>query len=215
MTKADEENVRVRFDRLAAEWDSNPQRVALARAVADAICASVPLSPDMKAMDFGAGTGLLTLALLPHVRQMTAVDTSPEMLRVLTEKAKALPVGAIQTLTCDLSRARPPVEDLDLMVSSMVLHHVQDVPALLQRLRPCMRRGGWVAVADLDTEDGSFHPDRTGVYHNGFARETVCEWLRQAGFPIPVACDAHRLSRPAADGTSRIYPVFLVVAQAG
>ena len=61
MTRQDEDEVRGRFDRVAAEWDSNPDRVALAGAVAKAIRKAVPLRADMCTLDFGAGTGLLTL----------------------------------------------------------------------------------------------------------------------------------------------------------
>ena len=73
-----------------------------------------------------------------------------------------------------------PVSGLDLVVSSMVLHHLPDVAAAFRRLRACLSVGGWIAVADLDAEDGSFHSDRTGVFHNGFDRQTVLEWLAQA-----------------------------------
>jgi len=68
--------VRARFDRAAAEWDANPARVALARAVAEAIRKAVPLRPDMNVLDFGAGTGLVTLGLLSSVGRLTAVDAS-------------------------------------------------------------------------------------------------------------------------------------------
>ena len=64
MTTGPVDEVRARFDRVAGEWDANPARVALARAVTEAIRASVPLRPDMAVMDFGAGTGLVTLGLL-------------------------------------------------------------------------------------------------------------------------------------------------------
>jgi len=78
--------VRTRFDRLAAEWDANPGRVAIAKAVTAAIRNAVTLRPDMVAMDFGAGTGLVTLGLLSDVGSLTAVDASGEMLRLLDEK---------------------------------------------------------------------------------------------------------------------------------
>jgi ubiquinone/menaquinone biosynthesis C-methylase UbiE len=65
----------------------------LARAVVDAIRAAVPLREEMQAMDFGAGTGLVTLGLLSGVRSVTAVDASCEMLRVLEEKLHSMRIG--------------------------------------------------------------------------------------------------------------------------
>jgi ubiquinone/menaquinone biosynthesis C-methylase UbiE len=207
--------VRERFDLLAAGWDANTGRVALARAVAEAIRNAVPLRPDMKAMDFGSGTGLVTLALLPDVAGITAVDTSGEMLKVLDEKLKALGIATVHTMLSDMNKAPLPGPEFDLIVSSMVLHHIPEVPQTIRRLRSCLRPGGWMALADLESEDGTFHADSTGVYHHGFDPEQVCRWLREAGFTDITAREAHRLVRPSPDGGSRAYPVFLVTGRAG
>lgn len=214
MTTSGIQQNRARFDRLAAKWDSNPSRVALARAVADAIRKSIPLRPDMKVMDFGAGTGLVTLALLPDVAGITAMDTSGEMLQVLDGKLNALGITNVHTMLSETDKAPLPVSEFDLIVSSMVLHHIPDVPQIIRRLRPCLRTGGWIALADLESEDGTFHADPTGVYHHGFDPEQVCRWLQDAGFTNTTAREAHRMVRPSPDGESRSYPVFLVTARA-
>jgi len=213
MTSAADEN-RARFDRMAAEWDGNPMRVNLARAVVNTIRATVPLHAEMRALDFGAGTGLVTLGLLPCVAEVTAVDASAEMLRVLDEKLRAQHISQVQTLSCDISRTPLPANQFDLVVSSMVLHHLPDVASVLQRLRPCLRPSGWIALADLDTEDGSFHADMTGVYHQGLDRGAVCHWLEQAGFSAVAAHDAHRITRAAADGSAKEYGIFLITGRA-
>lgn len=213
MSKHAMEQNQARFARVAAEWDANPGRVALARAVADAIRNAVPLRPDMNAMDFGAGTGLVTLGLLPYVDRLTAVDASGEMLRVLDEKLKALQIANVHTMLCESGKTPLPVGEFDLVVSSMVLHHIPDVPETLRRLRPCLRPGGWIALADLDSEDGTFHGDSTGVYHHGFDREGVCRWLRDAGFIDTASREAHRMVRSFPDGQTRQYPVFLASAR--
>lgn len=208
-TSADMTNdVAARFDRAAGQWDSNPGRIALAKAVAGAIRKAIPLHSGMQMLDFGAGTGLLTLALQPYVGAITAVDTSTQMLRAMEEKLAALRIVNVKTVHADIARAPLPVAAFDVVVSSMVLHHIRDVLAALARLRPCVRPGGWIAVADLDAEDGSFHSDATGVYHRGFERPTVGAWLEQAGFAGAKTCDAHRIDR---DG--RQYGVFLATAR--
>lgn len=204
-----------RFEDKAAEWDDNPARVALARAVMESIRAAVPLRPDMSAMDFGAGTGLVSLALLPFVGEITVVDASSGMLGVLDEKAHSLGITNLQSLHCDVAKAELPPARFDLVVSSMTLHHLPDVPLVLRRLRPTLREGGWIALADLDVEDGTFHADPTGIYHHGFERSTVCRWLEEAGFAHSTAREAYRINRPGSDGALRTYPVFLVTARAG
>jgi len=204
-----------RFDARAAEWDADPARVALARAVVGAVRAAVPLRRDMRVMDFGAGTGLVSLGLLSEVGEVTAVDSSGEMLRVLGEKVKALGAAAnLRTLHCDIAQAELPRGAFDLVVSSMTLHHLPDVPQVLCRLRPALREGGCVALADLDTEDGTFHADPSGIFHHGFERGTVCRWLEEAGFSDTSSREAYRIARPDQAGVSRTYPVFLVTGWA-
>jgi len=205
---------QARFDAVAAEWDSNPGRIAQARAVVEAIRKSVPLQPTMKALDFGAGTGLITLGLLPDVADITAVDASREMLRVLDQKLKALRIENVHTCLNESEPARLPMAGFDFLVSSMVLHHIPNVPQTLRQLRPCLRPGGWIALADLVTEDGTFHADATGVYHLGLDPADVCGWLREVGFGNITAREAHRIERSSADGKTREYPVFLVIGQA-
>ena len=215
MTKSPIEEVRARFDRVAADWDTSPGRIVLARAVTEAIRTAVALRSDMHAMDFGAGTGLVTLGLLPYVGSLTAVDASSEMLKVLDEKVKALRIANVHTLLCEIGQTPLPVSAFDLIVSSMVLHHIPDVPQALRQLRPCLRPGGWIALADLDTEDGTFHADPAGVYHHGLDRGDVRGWLTAAGFTATAAREAHRIARPSSAGQVREYPVFLVTGRAG
>lgn len=213
MTEQEENSSR--FDRAAGKWDANPGRVALAKGIVEAIHATVEMRPDMSAMDFGAGTGLVTLGLLPYVGRLTAMDASREMLRMLEAKLAETGIATVRTCPCDIARDPLPAAEFDLIVSSMVLHHIADVPRALKRLRPSLRPGGWIALADLDPEDGSFHADSTGVFHKGLDRSEVCRWLQEAGFAEPAAREAYRIVRPSPDGTPRVYPVFLVSARAG
>lgn len=198
-----------RFDHVASQWDANPMRVAMARAVADTMRATVPFHGGMQVLDFGCGTGLLTLALLPHVGAVTATDASREMLRILEGKLSASGIQNVRVLHGDIASIPLESAAFDLVASSMVLHHVRDVPSILVRLRRCLRPGGWIAVADLDAEDGTFHSDMTGVCHRGFARPVVAAWLEQAGFTDAKVRDAHQINRDA-----RQYGVFLASARA-
>lgn len=214
MTNNGINEIKARFDKVAAGWDSNPGRIELARAVGDAIRKAVPLRSDMNVMDFGAGTGLLTLALLPYVQSITAVDASGEMLRVLEQKLKSLGVNNVKTLQSDVRDLPAHESGYDLIVSSMVLHHIPDVFQALRQLRPCLQTNGQIALADLDTEDGTFHPDPTGVFHHGLDRSKVCEWLRNAGFVDLASHDAYNIKRPSAGGGTKQYGVFLITGRA-
>jgi tRNA (cmo5U34)-methyltransferase len=170
-----------RFDRAATTWDLEDRRVALAHAVAESISVSVPLTQELSTLDFGCGTGLVTLALAPRVGPITGADTSPGMLETLAGKAGALgiPLRLMLLNPAEIGGLGGPYQ---LIVSSMTLHHIADVPTLFRRFAQQLHPGGRVALADLDLEDGSFHEDATGVHHMGFLREQIHSWLEEAGF---------------------------------
>ncbi len=202
-----------RFDEAAAQWDSNPGRVDLARAVGAAIARAIPLQPGWRVLDCGAGTGLLTLNLQPRVGSMLALDSSAGMLEKLAQKLAAAAITNVQTRHWDLEAKPFPEADFDLVVSSMTLHHLRNVPLVFSRLAHVLKPGGWLAVADLDTEDGSFHGQANDVFHHGFERAQIAEWLSNARLRWVSVRDAHSMSKPDSTGQMRSYGIFLAVGQ--
>lgn len=202
------DNVK-RFDDAAAEWEEKPQRVALAHKVAEAIKQAIPLARTMQVLEYGCGTGMVSRGLSPQVATILAVDTSPQMLEVLRQKAGEEGIGNIKTLAHDLTKQPLPDQNFDLVMSSMTLHHIADIEPLLQRFFATLKPGGYLAVADLVTEDGSFHEDNRGVAHHGVDPETVRAVLaKNGGLDIGVR-EIHTIEKPQKNGAKRGYPVFL------
>lgn len=202
-----------RFDEAAAQWDNNPGRIELARTVGSAIIRTVPIQPDWRVLDYGAGTGLLTLSLQPRVGSILALDSSRGMLDQLTQKLAATGISNVQPRQWDLE-AEPYTENgFDLVVSSMTLHHLHDVPLVFKRLATILKPGGWLVAADLDCEDGSFHGEREDVFHHGFERNQISAWLAAAGFGWISIQDAHSLLKLSSTGQPRSYGVFLAAGQ--
>ncbi len=201
------------FDKVAATWDEEPRRVKLAEDVAGAVSREVRLAPDMNVLDYGCGTGLVTMRIQPHVHAITGADTSKGMLEVLHRKANEKGAANVRTLLLDLEMGVPPEGEYHLIVSSMTLHHVEDVEALFRGFFRLLLPGGKLCVADLDAEDGSFHPDRTGVFHFGFDRGEVGKMLVNAGFAGIRNVTASVMIREADNGAAREYPVFLMTSE--
>jgi 2-polyprenyl-3-methyl-5-hydroxy-6-metoxy-1,4-benzoquinol methylase len=197
------------FDQAAATWDLADRRVALAHAVAQAIAARVPLAMKHSVLDFGCGTGLVTLELAPQVGAITGADTSPGMLKTLAGKAQALGIP-LQLLALDPSGSDDLGGPYDLIVSSMTLHHVADVAALFRRFARHLRPAGQVALADLDEEDGSFHEASVSIHHRGFPREKIKDWLGDAGFQ-EIRLETATVTRKQ----GKDYPLFLATARKG
>jgi ubiquinone/menaquinone biosynthesis C-methylase UbiE len=199
-----------RFDELAKAWDIAPQHVARTHDVADAIRLRVPLA-GRSAIEIGAGTGLLSFALSDSLGSVLATDPSQGMVDVLLDKIRQSGAGNIQALRCgdDLGETTGP---FDLAMLQMALHHIPDVPGFLARAHGKLGQDGTIAIADLDTEDGSFHGPEVKDVHLGFDRSEIVQMLSQAGFEVVSIGTAHVMKR-AVEGKTREYPIFLVVGR--
>jgi 2-polyprenyl-3-methyl-5-hydroxy-6-metoxy-1,4-benzoquinol methylase len=199
------------FDKEAAQWDANPGRVKLAHDVADAIIREVSPTGEMDALDFGCGTGLVTLRLQPLVRSITGMDSSRGMLAVLESKVRSQGLVNVRTRFLDLEQGGKMEGRYDLIVSSMTLHHVPDPAALIARLSAALLPRGTLAVADLDAEDGSFHGDNTGVLHLGFDRAFVKGLLEKTGLTRVREVTAAVVTKEIEGKGRREFPVFLIM----
>lgn len=205
------------FDEAAANWDVEPRRIELAKSVGEAILGQVPPTQDMDVLDYGCGTGLLGLFLLPHVRSVTGADSSPGMLKVLEDKIRNGGLERMRVENLDLERDPVPNARYHLIVSNMVMHHVDRTEAVLEALGQMLLPGGFLAIADLDKESGEFHgPDvAASVYHHGFERQSFMERLRSAGLVDVKDTTAHVIQKPTANGQLGQFPVFLIVGRRG
>lgn len=200
------------FDERAKEWDSDPKKVERARMVAEAIRKALPLSKNMNAFEYGCGTGLLSFALQEDLGQITLADTSQGMLEVLKEKIAASGVTNMRPLRLDLETEPLPLEKYHLIYSLMVLHHIQDVRGILKKFFDLLLPNGYLIIADLDKEDGSFHTDGTTDVHKGFDRTELQNWVETAGFGGVHFSTAYEI-RKEVNGKEKTFPVFLMLAQ--
>jgi ubiquinone/menaquinone biosynthesis C-methylase UbiE len=212
---ADTWNSSEKFNREALQWDENPQRRAIAHSVAKGIIAATKPNKTMHALEFGCGTGLVTMEIAPLVKTLLGVDTSREMLSVLQEKIKTSGISNIETTCSDLSSPSDTVEPdktFDLIYSSMTLHHIDDTAGFIKRVSTLLCPGGIVAMADLDQEDGLFHDDPLEKVHYGFDRDELSVLLKAAGLQPIIFETIYTVNKINRSGISAAYPVFLVFA---
>jgi DNA-binding response OmpR family regulator len=206
----DTDEAKNAFDVRAAAWDANPMRRRLARDILAAMEEEGMLADAASALDFGCGTGLLTLALAERIPWVTGLDTSPGMLAELSAKIARAGLGNVGTLLADLTRSDPVPGSFDLVASAMALHHVEHLEQVLPRLFALTAPGGRLAVADLDTEDGSFHDGGPTAFHKGFDRAALTALFTAAGWTDLRARTAASLDKVGPDGATRSYTVFLM-----
>jgi ubiquinone/menaquinone biosynthesis C-methylase UbiE len=197
------------FDQWAKKWDVNSQYVIRNRAVADGIREMVPSLEGMRALDYGTGTGLLTMALIEDLGSVVAIDVSAGMLDVLREKVAQEP--SISLRKHDLGRDDLDEEPFDLIYSAMTLHHVEHIEIVLERCYRLLDKGGYLAIADLEEEDGSFHADSATYVHRGFDPSALAVILEGIGFRN-VQWKRIFVMNKTVENKEKQFPMFLIVA---
>lgn len=203
------------FDQSAATWDTEPRRIELMRAVGAAILREAQPARGMDILDYGCGTGLVGLFLLPYVRSVTGADSSPGMLDVLNRKIRDGQIEGMQAIRLDLEHDLVPPSGYHMVVSSMVMHHVANLDRVLHGFYEMLKPGGILCLADLDTEPGNFHAPEAAesVHHHGFDRTELKAQLGRLGFTDTRDVTAHAMRKPIEGGQEREFPVFLIVAR--
>ena len=201
------------FDEEAAAWDEHPGRVKMAKDVADAISKEIVFTSEMDVMDFGCGTGLLTLRLQPLVNSITGIDSSQGMLDVLKTKIARQNLANVRTLYLDSDKGDVLTGNYHLIVSNMTLHHIKEIRPLLDQFYRITAPSGYLCIADLDPDDGKFHDSNEGVFHFGFEREALRRDFIAAGFEDVRHVTAAEVIKPGSDGVSRRFTVFLMIGR--
>jgi len=138
------------FDEVAASWDEKPARVKLARDVGDAIEKRIDFTPDIDMMDFGCGTGLISLRFHSQVRTIAGIDSSQGMLDVFNQKAAQARWDNVRSVLVDLDRGDHLEGRYDVILSSMTMHHINDLKSLLEQFYRITKPNGYLRIADLD-----------------------------------------------------------------
>ena len=188
------------FDARAQEWDKNQRRRQTAQKVASAIKECLP-GGYYDILDFGCGTGLVSFELVDLAKSITGLDTSAKMVEEFNKKSDDPHIRAYQTRLEDLPGS------FDLIVSSMTFHHIEDIDTLIHNLAKKLRPEGFVCVADLVSEDGSFHSDNQGVHHFGFDPRRLAKTFERHGFVKRCSKIVHTIQK------HRAFDIFLLCFQ--
>jgi ubiquinone/menaquinone biosynthesis C-methylase UbiE len=201
------------FDKEAATWDEVPARVKLAKDIAAAISDEILLTSTMDVLDFGCGTGLLTLQLQPVVHSITGVDSSRGMIDVLKAKIDRQNLPNIKTQYLDTEKGNILEGTYNLIVSGMTLHHIKEIRPLLDQFHRILTPSGYLCIADFDIDDGQFHDNNDGVFHFGFDRALLRKDFMEAGFDDIRDRTAAEVMKSGSDGRMRSFTIFLMTGR--
>ena len=159
------------FNHKAETFDS-PKNIFLANLVCQAVEKQIDILSDKEILDFGGGTGLLTLPLAKQAKSVTLVDISEKMLEQARLKAEQQDIKNIQFLEQDLL-ANPLEQEFDLIVVCRVLHHMPDLDATLSLFHQHLKEDGQLLIADFT---------KTEANHHGFDLAELEKQLIEHGF---------------------------------
>lgn len=97
-----------------------------------------------RVLEVAAGTGLVTMAIGPVVRELVATDYAEEMVRKLAERVQRIPSVSCETV--DLYALPYPPASFEAVFAANVLHLVPDLAEALTCLRRVLAPGGLLVV---------------------------------------------------------------------
>jgi SAM-dependent methyltransferase len=169
------------FSEQANSWDTE-YRILRARVISNKIKELIPLSYDKSIIDFGAGTGLIGLNFVDTIKDITFIEQSDEMRNVLENKIRKLNASVYKVFV-DLKDRRLNKNSYDLIISSMVFHHIRDFKDTGKRLYELLKNNKELCIVDLMPDDGSFHENEKNFDgYNGFDPIWLSDQFKELGF---------------------------------
>ena len=174
--------MRLSFDKKAKDWDDN-RRIQRSKVIAEKIIDYVNLQETFSGLEFGCGTGLISLNLYDKLGKITCIDTSSGMIKQLEDKVAEHNLDKITVTQLNINDDHDLKSEYDIIYSSMSLHHVTSLEETLQNFYDLLQDGGQLCIVDLDKEDGSFHSQESNFLgYNGFEQKELSQLLEQVGF---------------------------------
>lgn len=202
------------FDNKAKVWDKDPVKIERAKTFSDEIIASLPDFYEGLAMEFGCGTGQVSLFLSGKFKTIYMIDSSAGMIDVLRENISRKGIKNMIPVQKDVLKDGIELPELDVIYTLMTLHHIEELDKILEIFNKLLKPGGMVFIGDLEREDGSFHDhahDFKG--HHGFERDNLKLKLQEKGFRETDYHIFFKLTKKFEDGSSKEFPLFFMVAQ--
>jgi ubiquinone/menaquinone biosynthesis C-methylase UbiE len=164
------------FEQMAKRYDTE-ERVELAKVIVKEVRKELRNNKSKSLIDYGSGTGLISLELSDLVDSILLIDSSEQMLEVAKAKISHKGIINSKVLYADFTQESPELR-ADIILLSLVLLHIPDTKKILQELFNILNTGGKLIIIDFDKNDKINHPK----VHNGFSHEELKNSLSESGF---------------------------------
>jgi ubiquinone/menaquinone biosynthesis C-methylase UbiE len=101
------------------------------------------LTPDMRVVEFGCGTGSTALLHAPAVKAYHAIDVSEKMIEIARKKAAEAGLSNLEFTVGTLEEANVPDASCEAILALNILHLVPDLDATLATVERILSPGGY------------------------------------------------------------------------
>jgi ubiquinone/menaquinone biosynthesis C-methylase UbiE len=164
------------FEQLADKYDT-AERKKSADIIVKRVRPELAGSTTASFIDYGSGTGLVSLALADLVESVLLVDSSGQMLEAAEAKISQRGLANCRVLHADFKKEIPEIK-ADIIFMSLVLLHIPDTDGMLRTLFRLVNNGGKLIIVDFDKNEKVHHP----AVHHGFSHSRLKKQLSGAGF---------------------------------
>ncbi|MGQ2931026.1 MAG: ArsR/SmtB family transcription factor [Sphingopyxis sp.] len=167
----------------AAEWDAIRSRHIPESEVEAAMLALVAGRRLGHLLDIGTGTGRMAEIFAPSVRRITALDRSPEMLRIARAKLadQPVPIDLVQGDFLNL-----PLDDatIDSIVIHQALHFAHEPDRVIAEASRVLRGGGHLLIVDFAPHEDEEMRNVAAHARLGFSDAQMRGWFASAGMVL-------------------------------
>lgn len=191
-----EQSAEAYFARHAGEWDTLRQLHGSDGPVESALVAALGRGKLGNLLDVGTGTGRMAELLAGKAVHVTALDKSPEMLRIARARLQSIASEKISLVQGDFTALPFAPEIFDTVLLHQVLHYALEPAAVLAEIARVIREGGRIAIVDLAAHDREELRERHAHARLGFADTQMDALLEDAGFApdLPVTLPGDTLT---------------------
>lgn len=163
------------FNSMAATYDT-PDRIQMAKHSAATVRRLLNQKVSRTAIDFGCGTGLLSLELSNTFESILMIDSSSEMIKEVKKKLKKAPLSHLTAKHLDIETDRVLPETVDTIFMSLVLHHIAEPEDILSKLSDAIHLGGQLMIIEMERSDNSSH------HHSSLSKAELMRKLDKQNF---------------------------------
>ena len=133
------------WERQAASYDRSMRLLGGPMPRTLELVAEVTRGAD-RALEIACGTGLVTAAVAPGVRELLATDYADAMVEQTRARMDALGLSNVRCEPRDVYALGEPAESFDAVIAANVLHLVPDLERALAAMHEVLRPGGRLVV---------------------------------------------------------------------